>query len=156
MPYQGGELAMLVLLPDDPAGLAELEQTLSLPRLKEIVSKLRIEHDVWVWFPKFTFERRYELNETLEKMGMPTVFTPQADLSGIDGTRGLIAGSVVHKAFVQVDETGTEAAAVTDASMLAGGATPPHLTFAADHPFVFVIRDIKAGTILFMGRVAKP
>lgn len=155
MPYRGDELAMLILLPDDPAGLGELEKTLDAARLKEIVGKMGHQHRVEVSFPKFKLETAYELSHTLAEMGMPTAFSNEADLSGIDGKRDLSITGVVHKAFVQLDETGTEAAAATGV-MVGAMAMRQRTVFNADHPFVFVIRDVKTGTILFIGRVIHP
>jgi serpin B len=88
-------------------------------------------------------------------MGMPTAFSDRADLSGIDGSHDLSITGVVHKAFVQVDETGTEAAAATGV-MVGALAVRREAAFIADHPFIFVIRDVKTGTILFIGRVVHP
>jgi serpin B len=155
MPYAGGDLAMLVLLPESATGLPALEKSLDQAKLKEIAQKLRREHKVEVSFPKFKLEKTYDLGQTLSKMGMPTVFSNAADLSGIDGKRDLSVTGVIHKAFVQVDEAGTEAAAATGVMM---GALAFHqrTVFVADHPFVFIIRDLKTGTILFMGRVLHP
>ena len=96
MPYRGDELAMLILLPDDPAGLGKFEKTLDAARLKEIVGKMGHEHRVEVWFPKFKLETAYELSHTLAEMGMPTAFSNDADLSGIDGKRDLSITGVVH------------------------------------------------------------
>jgi serpin B len=160
MPYKGGagddHLAMLVLLPDDPAtGLASLEQSLDADRLKDIVSKLAHQHKVEVSFPKFKLETKYEMSRTLAAMGMPTVFSSSADLSGIDGKHDLFVTGVVHQAFVQVDETGTEAAGATGV-MVRALAMRQRLVFNADHPFIFAIRDVKTGTILFIGRVVHP
>jgi serpin B len=119
MPYRGDDLAMLVLLPDDPAtGLSQLEKTLDADWLKQITSKLR--HDeVLVSFPKFKLDTTYDLNQSLIAIGMPTAFSAAADFSGIDGKRDLVISQVIHKAFVQVDETGTEAAAATVVGMRA-------------------------------------
>jgi serpin B len=158
IPYQGGDLSMLILLPDDPAGLPDVEKSLDLEKLKEIISHLRREPLVDVSFPKFKFETSFDLCHTLEDMGMRSAFSSDADLSGIDGSRDLYVTDVVHKAYVSVDETGTAAAAATALTDLGGGLSvlPPRPSFTADHPFVFVIRDIKAGTILFLGRLMNP
>jgi serpin B len=132
-----------------------LEKTLDAARLNQIVGTLHHEHKVEVSFPKFKLETSYELSHTLAEMGMPTAFSNGADLSGIDGKRDLSITGVVHKAFVQVDETGTEAAAATGVMVGAMAVRRPTV-FNADHPFVFVIRDVKTGTILFIGRVMHP
>ncbi len=155
MPYAGGDLAMLILLPDAAAGLGDLEKTLDAKRLSEIVAGLSHQSGVEVGFPKFKLETNDDLADTLSKMGMPTAFSGNADLSGIDGKRDLFISGVIHKAFVQVDEEGTEAAAATGVMMRAL-AMRQHPRFIADHPFLFAIRDVKTGTILFMGRVLRP
>jgi serpin B len=155
MPYVGGDLAMLVLLPDDPNGLGDLEKSLDSKRLDDIVSRLHHEHQVVVVFPKFKLETKYDLAGTLGQMGMPTAFSAQADLSGIDGKRDLCITGVIHKAFVQVDETGTEAAAATGI-MVGAAMVRQRPEFIADHPFLFLIRDVKTGMILFIGRVERP
>lgn len=155
MPYVGGDLAMLVLLPDDPNGLGDLEKSLDSQRLEDIVGRLHHEHEVVVVFPKFKLETKYDLAGTLAQMGMPTAFSAQADLSGIDGKRDLSITGVLHKAFVQVDETGTEAAAATGI-MVGAAMVRQRPEFIADHPFLFLIRDVKTGMILFMGRVDRP
>jgi serpin B len=158
MQYAGGDLSMLVLLPHDPAGLGALEKTLNLAKLKSVLGRLQREPDLELWFPKFKLDSKFNLRESLVKMGMPTAFSNHADFSGIDGTQNLAISEVVHRAFVSVDETGTEAAAATGAEMSALGGPPPpsRPVFRADHPFIFLIMDHKAGTILFMGRVVHP
>jgi serpin B len=155
MPYAGGDLAMLVILPERASGLGDLEKTLDAKRLAEIVAGLRPEEEVEVGFPKFKLETQYDLAQTLPKMGMPSAFSEAADFSGIDGKRGLYISGVIHKAFVQVDESGTEAAGATGV-VVAAMSVRASPRFIADHPFVFAIRDVKTGTILFMGRVVKP
>jgi serpin B len=155
MLYEGEDLSMLVLLPktDD---LTPLEESLQLGKLREWKNKLR-KQKVEVYIPKFTFESKYELNGKLIDMGMPSAFTPgAADLSGIDGTKELFISLVIHQAFVDVNEEGTEAAAATG---IVGGITsmpPPPPVFRADHPFIFIIQEKETGNILFMGRVSDP
>ena len=107
--------------------------------------------------PKFTFDTKYFMNETLAKMGMPTAFTYDADLSGMDGTQNLFIQKVIHQAFVDVNEEGTEAAAATGVSVGIKSAMPQQPTiFRADHPFIFAIQDKENGNILFLGRVSNP
>lgn len=105
--------------------------------------------------PTFTFESQFGLSATLKAMGMPVAFTPVADFSGMNGTGGLLIQDVIHKAFVLVNEVGTEAAAATGVTV---GATSIPLTISVkvDRPFVFLVRDIETGTILFVGRVVDP
>jgi serpin B len=103
-------------------------------------------------------ETEYRLPGTLSAMGMPTAFMEgAADFSGMDGTKNLYISDVIHKAFIDVNEEGTEAAAATAVVMRAKGVAPGSLpVFRADHPFVFLIQDRDTGTILFVGRVADP
>ncbi len=112
-----------------------------------------------VYFPKFTLDTKYSLPDTLMVMGMPTAFTGNADFSGMDGAKDLFIGDVIHQAFVDVNEEGTEAAAATGVVMIlaaAPGTEKPVPVFRADHPFIFFVQDDETGTILFMGRVVNP
>jgi serpin B len=113
------------------------------------------ETDVDVYLPRFTFDTKYFMTEDLAEMGMPTAFTGNADFSGITGTRELYIDKVIHQAFIEVNEEGTEAAAATGVSLRLTAAPPGEL-FRADHPFIFLIRDLDTGLILFMGRVSDP
>ena len=157
MPYaheNGAGLSMLVILPDE---IEAAEESLDAQKIDDLRQSLT-ERRVNVYFPKFSLETTYPLAETLAAMGMPTAFTDAADLSGMDGTQNLFVSSVVHKAFVDVNEEGTEAAAATGViinmkTSLGGDETP---VFRADHPFIFAILDNDTGTILFMGRVVDP
>jgi serpin B len=105
--------------------------------------------------PKLRIESDFSLAKTLAAMGMPDAFS-DADFSGMDGTRELFIKDVVHKAFVAVDEAGTEAAAATAVVVLEKGMAEPPVEVAVDHPFIFLIRDIETGAILFVGRVVDP
>jgi len=148
---------MVVLLPRD-GDLAALEGSLSAGSLEELEQNLTTRR-VMVYFPKFTMETKYSLPATLSAMGMPTAFSPSADLSGMDGTRNLYIGDVIHQAFVDVNEEGTEAAAATavvvQRAMVPMG-QPPIPVFRADHPFLFLIQEDESGLILFIGRVEHP
>ena len=109
---------------------------------------------VEVAIPKFRAESEFSLKEALSQMGMPTAFTGRADFSGIDGRHDLAISGVQHKAFVDVSEEGTEAAAATGVAVaLVAMKTPPRTVFRADHPFLFLIRDTRSGAILFTGRL---
>jgi serpin B len=156
MPYKGGNQSMLVLLPKKVDGLSQLEKSLTAQNLESWLAKSRLQQ-VQVAFPKFKFTREFELNKTLSAMGMPLAFSDKADFSGMDGTKELYISNVIHKAFVDVHEKGTEAAAAT-AVVVAAKSAPPvaQQVFKADHPFVFVIRDNGTGSILFLGRVTNP
>jgi serpin B len=155
MPYVGGELSMVVLLPKKADGLAEFEATLSAAQLKTWVSRLRTRK-VAVFLPKFKLEFGIGLAKTLAAMGMPRAFDDRrADFSGMDGTRELYISAVIHKAFVDVNEEGTEAAAAT--AVVIGKRSVSRLpVFRADRPFVFLIRDRVTGSVLFIGRVTDP
>ncbi|MDD3101841.1 MAG: serpin family protein [Patescibacteria group bacterium] len=156
MTYKGDKLSMMVLLPKNE-DLSLFENSMSLEKINDWKSKLQ-EQRVDVFMPKFTFDMKYFMNNTLAKMGMPTAFTSNADFSGMDGTKNLSIQNVIHQAFVDVNEEGTEAAAATGISMGITSAPPPQKipVFQADHPFIFVIQDKDNGNILFFGRVSNP
>jgi len=156
MLYAGKELSMLVLLPKDE-NLSKLEESLTIEKLNKWRNELR-EREVAVYIPKFTFETKYFIAETLSEMGMPLAFTwPGADFSGMDSTKNLYISSVIHQAFVEVNEKGTEAAAATVVTMKLGTAMPVKTPiFRADHPFIFIIQEKETGNILFIGRITDP
>jgi serpin B len=159
MPYaheSGNELSMLVILPKDE-NLTAAEATLDAQELADLRQSLASQR-VKVYFPKFTLETEYGLPDTLAAMGMPTAFTGAADFSGMDGSKNLFISNVVHKAFIDVNEEGTEAAAATGVVMVLSAAPsePPIPVFRADHPFTFLIQENETGNILFMGRVVHP
>jgi len=154
LPYVGEELAMVILLPELEK-FEEFEQALDADRLGEILGELwRSEVDLTM--PKFSFTSGFELKDTLSALGMPDAFSEGADFSGMDGMRDIWIDDVIHKAFIQVDEQGTEAAAAT-AVVGEGIAAPIEVReFRIDHPFIFLIRDRETGAILFLGRVLNP
>jgi serpin B len=156
LPYVGNDLAMIVLLPRKVDGLAQLEADLSLENLNMWIGHLR-KREISVFLPKFKMTSQFRLSEILASMGMPDAFGEDADFSGIDGTKDLFISAVIHKAFVDVNEEGTEAAAATAAviSVTSVPSKPPP-TFRADHPFVFLIHDNHSGSILFVGRIVNP
>jgi serpin B len=155
MPYNGGQLAMTIILPD--AGrFADIEASVSPAFLDDVLGALAWEH-VDLALPRFAFEWGLDLAETLFQMGMPDAFIPgTADFAGMDGTRDLFIGFVMHKAFISVFEEGTEAAAATAVGMRATGAPGTPVAFHADRPFLFAIRDRATETILFLGRLLDP
>ena len=158
MPYDGEDISMVVLLPRDVDGLTNLEAQLTPENLKSWMDQLRPDK-VHVLFPSFTFRSQFLLGDTLSAMGMPDAFDDlKADFSGMDGRKDLVISSVIHEAYVKVDEKGTEAAAATAVVMteLILLRPPPIPTFRADHPFLFLIRDNQTGSILFLGRVMNP
>jgi serpin B len=157
MPYKGDALSMVVLLPKKEDGLAALEKTLSAEKVAGWIGELR-NRKVQVTVPKFKTTAQFMLADTLKALGMPLAFDPdKADFSGMDGKRDLFISAVIHKAFVDVNEEGTEAAAATAVvmKMRSAPAEPPPV-FRADHPFLFLIRDKRSGCILFLGRVVNP
>jgi serpin B len=155
MSYKGDDLSMLVLLPKD-SDLISLEKKLSVENLNEWKSNLA-QKQVNVYLPKFKLETTYSLVENLRNMGMSSVFDPgQADLSGINNNADLYVTGVFHKAFVAVDEKGTEAAAATGIVVGTTSVGPQPEIFRADHPFIFLIQDDRTGLILFMGKVIDP
>ena len=151
-------LSMVLLLPDDVSGLTNLEQQLTPDSLSQWMTKLQ-SAEVMTWVPKFTLTAQFQLNGVLSALGMPLAFdAQQADFSGMDGRQDLFLSAVFHKAFVEVNEEGTEAAAATGA--VVGAMAMPireqPKEFRADHPFIFLIRDEASGSILFIGRVTDP
>jgi len=158
MTYKGDALSMVVLLPKARDGLAAIEKTLSAETVAGYTAKLS-RHNVQVEMPKFKVTGQFMLKEPLAAMGMRLAFDigGNADLSGMNGRQDLFIAAVVHKAFVDVNEEGTEAAAATGVVVGLRSARPePIPVFRADHPFLFLIRDNKSGCILFMGRLANP
>jgi len=156
LPYDGRELSLVVLLPAE-GGFTEFEHSLSGERVDAILKGID-SREVRLTMPRFAYESALRLKEALSGMGMTDAFVlGLADLSGMDGTRDLFILDVVHKALVRVDEEGTEAAAAT-AVMVAGSEAPfdELIELTIDRPFIFLIRDINTGAILFLGRVLDP
>ena len=161
LPYTGGEYAMVVVLPDAKDGLAALERSLSAEGLKTWSDGA--EHKrVTVKLPRFKIEpgEGLRLAKLLTKLGMGRAFDArQADFTGMaPASEQIVLSEAFHKAFVAVDEKGTEAAAATAVSARAGGMPPsdPPIEFTADHPFLFMVRDVRSGAVLFMGRLSEP
>lgn len=153
LPYDGGELAMLVVLP--AAGqLAAFEQSFDEAKLTSIVSALAVR-EVELKLPKFEFEWKSSLKEALVAMGMPTPFTPAADFTGISPSGNLAIFDVVHQTFIAVDESGTEAAAAT-AVIVGETSVPVTVPMFVDRPFFFAIRDVATGAVVFLGEVLDP
>jgi serpin B len=155
LPYAGGHLSMLLVLPSGDKSLDGLTPGVLEGLLSEVpgVAPGRV---VEVYLPRFRAETALGLKATLERMGMPLAFSSQADFSGIDGQRDLTISDVFHKTYVDVNEAGTEAAAASGVVIQPKGMLNPEAEFRADRPFVFFIRDIKTGTVLFMGSVLNP
>jgi serpin B len=162
LPYAGGKLSMVVLLPTKVDGLAALEKSLSKERLKNWLASMS-KQKVEVYLPRFRMTRTLSLGDTLAGMGMPDAFDQdRADFRGISNSGPpLHISLVLHRAFVEVQEAGTEASAATLVEMSMAMAPPPGIevrppVFRADHPFLFLIRENRTGSILFMGRVTDP
>jgi serpin B len=157
LPYRGGELSMLILLPARIEGLGQLEKRLSVGNLKRWRDLLE-ETRVIVSVPRFKMTWGTGLKAVLQEMGMKKAFDwPGANFAGLDGDPAWFCiGEVVHKAYVDVNEEGTEAAAATAVVMMLGGMPTKPPEFRADHPFLFLIQDKATGSILFLGRVADP
>ena len=152
MTYKGEDLSMLVLLPKSKDGLADLEKELTPNNVTEWQKRLH-KQKVKVYLPKFKMTSQFNLSQMLATMGMPDAFGRNADFSGMTGNKDLFISAVLHKAFVAVDEQGTEAAAATGVAMRKTAIRP---IFRADHPFIFIIKDNVSQSILFMGKVANP
>tara|TARA_Y100000310_G_scaffold332712_1_gene408812 strand:+ start:215 stop:1474 length:1260 start_codon:yes stop_codon:yes gene_type:complete len=152
LPYKGGKISMLILLPTE--NLDSIEPSLTAEKLTEYKARMSETKLDSISFPKFEFDTKYFMKETLSAMGMPTAFG-NADFSGMDGTKNLLISQVIHQAFVKVDEKGTEAAAATAVVMKESMAMPRNV-FRADHPFIFIIQEKETENILFMGRVTDP
>ena len=152
--YDGGELSMVILLPE--AGQFEVfEEGLQAQQVSDIISGLQ-PTEVALTMPQFEFDSEFSLKDTLAGMGMPIAFSDRADFSGMTGNPELLISDVVHKAFVAVDEAGTEAAAATAVIMELTAVPEPPVEVTIDRPFIFLIRDIETGAILFVGRVLNP
>jgi serpin B len=155
LPYNGGELSMVILVPEEGT-FADFETNLTIEALDEILENLQIQQ-VEFRIPKFSFESELGLSNTLKQLGMKDAFTPEtADFSGIDGTRELAIKDVIHKAFVDVNEDGTEAAAATAVIIGLTSVVQTEVQMTVDRPFIFLIQDKPTGTILFLGRVLDP
>jgi len=160
IPYKSRDLSMIVLLPNAIDGLPALEESMTSASMKQWLGQLRQVPKVVLALPRFKMTRQFSLASTLAAMGMPKAFDrhPQ-DFTGMTAKPELYISDVVHKAFVEVNEEGTEAAAATGVIVsraLAVQRPLPPIVFRADHPFVFLIRDNRSGGILFMGRVNDP
>jgi serpin B len=152
--YDGGELSMVILLPE--AGtFAEWAQNLDAEPLAAILSDIE-SVQVQLTMPRFQYESAFSLRGALQELGMGTPFSSAADFSGMTGRPELFIDDVYHKAFVAVDEEGTEAAAATAVVMRLTAMPAEPVRVDVDRPFVFLIRDVTSGTILFLGHVVNP
>ena len=154
VPYSLGEVSMTILLPDEGT-FGKFEDLLNADMLDQIIHDIKIDY-VTLTMPLFKFESEFSLGKTLAGMGMPDAFGDLADFSGMTGSKGLRISAVVHKAFVSVDEEGTEAAAATVAVVKESDPGKELIPVTVNRPFIFLIRDRATGTVLFLGRVMNP
>ena len=154
LPYKGEKISMLILLPTED--LNTIESILTTEKLNEYKSQMKETEIDSISLPKFEFDAKYFMNNTLSSLGMSKAFSGGADFSGMTGKKDLFISSVIHQAYVGVDEEGTEAAAATAVIMTMGISLEPRKIFNADHPFIFVIQEKNTGNILFLGRVIDP
>ena len=159
LPYGQGNYCMSILLPAGTSSLDALVASLAAEKWEEITGRFA-DADVNVFLPKYKIEYKSELKKTLSRLGMEIAFDPsQANFKRIMPDKDLFISSVKHKTFIQTDEEGTEAAAVTSVTITESTisiGTPPVITFRADHPFLFIIHEQTTGAILFMGKVTNP
>jgi serpin B len=153
LPYAGEQMAMLIVMPDT-GRFEEIESMLDPALFETIIDTLQGQQ-VHLAMPRFEYESEFSLGDTLAEMGMPDAFT-NADFSGMTGARDLFISAVIHKAFVKVDEGGTEAAAATAVIMMETAMMPPGTEMHIDRPFIYAIYERSTGTILFLGRVLNP
>jgi len=156
LPYSENEVSMIIFLPKEGISLSDFEKEISVERINKLLANLTQEK-VDVYIPKFKMEKRYILNKPLIDLGMKDAFDMSlADFSGMAESKDLYISKVIHQSFIEVNEEGTEAAAATAVIMSGKAIAPMIIEFKADRPFLFIIRDIKTNTILFMGRFVEP
>jgi len=163
LPYSGTDLSMIILLPQvdyvspdvEQPGLPDLEHKLTADNLHAWLVKLdqANPHDTWVTLPRFTTSQSFDLVRELKSLGMASAFDSTANFYGMDGTTNLFISDIIHKSFVEVNESGTEAAAVNLQVVMTAGRAD---RFVADHPFIFLIRENGSGSILFLSRIVDP
>ena len=153
LPYKGNKISMLILLPTENLDL--IESSLTVEKLNGYKSQMEETKLDSISLPKFEFDSKYFMKNTLVSLGMPKAFSNDADFSGMTGKKDLYISNVIHQAYVGVDEEGTEAAAATAVVMELTAMLPMNV-FRADHPFIFIIQEKGTGNILFLGRVVDP
>jgi serpin B len=157
LPYFARKMSLIIFLPKEVDGLSKLDQSLNATRVNQLLTQMQ-SREVNVFLPKFKLTSQFSLADTLRAMGVTDAFSPQANFSGISSLPSLYIDAVLHKAYVNVDEEGTEAAAATAVAFASAiePPRPPPVIFRVDHPFLFLIRDNQTGSILFIGRVMDP
>lgn len=153
LPYKGDKISMLILLPRK--NLKDVEEILTAEKLEELKSNMKKNQLDDIYLPKFKFDTKYFMKSTLIDMGMPTAFSSNADFSGMTGNKDLFIDFVIHQAFIELNEEGTEAAAATAVGMKLTAVMPQKI-FNANHPFIFIIQEKATGNILFLGKVVNP
>ena len=158
LPYKRNKLSMVILLPANETLMPSLIQSMNLDNLDYWMGQMTNKNVEQLAIPRFSFEAYFDLGETLQNMGILKVFTDDADLSGMTGKKDLKVSKVVHKAFIEVNEEGTEAAAATGVVAVEKSAMPEKIPtrFIADHPFIYIIKDNTHNNILFMGVLHNP
>ncbi len=155
LPYNGNTAAMDIIMPDRRK-FQSFESALNAQKINDIFNSMQ-STPIALGLPKFTFTTNFSLSDQLKSLGMTDAFSDHADFSGMTGNRDLFISDVIHKAFVAVDEKGTEAAAATAVIMQAMSMpVQQRVHLVIDHPFIFIIRDLKSGQMLFVGRVLNP
>jgi serpin B len=154
MDYKGEELSMLLILPNEGKPLSEFEKAFTVEKYNEVVKAIEPQKTL-VFIPRFTVESGFSMKKVLGEMGLTIPFSDDADFSGISGNKDLKISDAYHKAFIEVSEEGTTAAAAT-AVVVAMKSMPNFNVFDANRPFMFILRHKPTSTILFIGRVAKP
>ena len=156
LPYVGRALSMVILLPRRGRDISSWQKNLTPDNLCQWLRRLRLRKKVMVYLPRFKVTGRFDLAAKLSALGVRDAFGPQADFSAMTGRRDLFISKVIHQALVEVSEQGTEAAGASAVIVAKknGGKRPP--TFRADRPFIFLIRDRRSGSILFLGRLSRP
>jgi serpin B len=149
---------MIIVLPEQRGGLPALEKKLTAAQVSGWMKNLTQSRTVQVYLPRFKTTAEFQLNSVLAAMGMPDPFDPQrADFTGMNSAGELYISAVLHKAYVDVNEEGTEAAAATGVVVgVTSAPVDPPPVFRADHPFVYLIRDNTTQSILFLGRLMNP
>jgi len=154
LPYKGDKISMLILLPT--VNLSVIEPSLTAEKLNEYRNQMQETFLDDIYLPKFEFDTKYFMKETLSSLGMPTAFSGTANFSGMTLAEQLCISEVIHQAYVKIDEEGTEAAAATAVIMFGESVIPEKRVFNAEHPFIFIIQEQDTGNILFMGKVTDP
>lgn len=153
LPYSDGNLSMIILLPAEGTDLPTFAQNMTIANFQNWLHRLEYVN-LEIWLPKFNFSSSFNLKSTLSYMGMESAFTETADFSGISSEKPFFLYDVVHQAFVNVDEKGTEASAAT--GVIVGSRSSIRDRIHINRPFMFIIRELDSGTILFMGSVVNP